>query len=286
MLLKRIITAFVLTAILCTLIYWGFEKNKHQAEKPPEVTGEFNVEILKTGKADAMILSTKNHTVIIDCGETSDAQKVLDTLSEKNINYVDYLFITHFDKDHVGGASEIIDNIDIGNIITPNYQGNSEEYEMYTESCEKKDISPVMLKEKLQFVLDDVLYEIYPPMKDKYDEEDNDFSLAICISHGKNTFLFAGDAEEEREKEFKKQFKLAHTFLKVPHHGRYNDETLDFLKKVSPSYAVITCGKKTPPDSRVTEALTSMGCETFLTSDGSVTIKSDGKNLILAQEKE
>lgn len=283
--LKKIIMALVLTFAFFALLYSESAKNSPISEKAPAVTGTFKIEVLKTGKSDAMILYTENHTVIIDCGETEDAQKVLDTLAAKNINDADYMFITHFDKDHVGGAPEVIDNIDIRSIVVPDYSGNSKEYERYIESCRKRNISPVRLKEKLSFVLDDVLFEVYPPMKSEYAEGDNDFSLAICVTHGENTFLFAGDAEAERIKEFEKQFKPEHIFLKVPHHGRYNDETEKFLKSVSPSYAVITCGRKTPPDDRVISILESLGCETFLTANGRILIESNGKKLNLQQKQ-
>ena len=54
-------------------------------------------------------------------------------LAEKNINYVDCLFVTHFDKDHVDGVPEVLSNIYVEKIITPDYMGNNDEYENFVK---------------------------------------------------------------------------------------------------------------------------------------------------------
>lgn len=250
----------------------------------PEVTGNFSVSILDIGKADAIILHSENHTVLIDCGEKGDGQDVLDYLSKSGITNIDYLFITHFDKDHVGGAAKVINNIPIGEIVTPNYAGTSSGYGTYLEAVKENALTPVNLTEKMTFTLDDVLFEVFPPQKSYYEEEDNDFSLIISVTHGENRFLFTGDAEEERLRElYDGQINLEHDFLKVPHHGDSDDLTKTFLNSVNPRYAVITCSEKNPPDKEVTGILSGLGCEVYLTVNGNVEAVSDGKTLTVSQ---
>jgi metallo-beta-lactamase superfamily exported protein len=255
----------------------GCNNIQHSNRKTPDVTGKLNVDFLSVGKADAIILSTSNHSVLIDTGEKGDADEILNVLHSKAVDSIDYLFITHFDKDHVGGASKIIKNITVENIVTPNYVGNNNEYEKYIKTITEEKIDPVLLTANMSFVLDDVLFEVYPPLEGKYEESDNDYSLAISVTHGNNKMLFAGDAEQTRLKEFDVQFDLEHKFLKVPHHGVYNDYTKTFLHKVKPEFAVITCSKKNPPDDETLELLKRRDCITYLTSDGNVEIESDGK---------
>ncbi len=247
------------------------------------VYDNFYVSVLNVGKADTMILRTKEHTAVIDCGEKGDGKEILEYLSEQGIDYVDYLFITHFDKDHVGGAAKVINNINIGEIITPDYAGSNDEYESYIEACEKKGITPTALTEDMSFTLDDVSFNVYAPQKTQYKESDNDYSLVISVTHGENKFLFAGDAEKARLKELSSQFELKHTFLKVPHHGRENSESEKFIKSVSPDYAVITCSEKEMPDDSVTEALAAVGSKVYLTKDGQVDAVSDGKKIDIIQ---
>lgn len=177
----------------------------------------------------------------------------------------------------MGGAAKLIKNIGISRIITPDYDGDFAEYKSYLAAAETAGLTPTRLTQKLTFVLDDVQFEIYPPEQSKYDESDNDYSLALRAIHGENKFLFAGDAEEERLSEFKDEFPLSHTFLKVPHHGRYNGYTKEFIDAVSPELVVITCSERNPPDSETLSVLDSVGCQTFLTKNGTAKFISDGK---------
>jgi beta-lactamase superfamily II metal-dependent hydrolase len=276
---KRMIAAVIMmTALLSSCA--GAKK-----EAAPEVTGSFKAKILDTGKSDAIVLQSQNHTVIIDCGEKNDGDDVLEYLSENNIESVDYLIITHFDKDHVGGAAKVINGIEIGEIITPDYEGTSSEYEKYIKSAEKNGLTPLSLTEEISFTLDDVLYEVCPPEKTEYDETDNDYSIAVSVTHGENKLLFAGDAEEERLEEIEEQLPSKYTFLKVPHHGRYNEGSDEFFEKTSPSFAVITCSEKEMPSDKILAKLEEIGAQVYLTKDGSVSVESDGKTLTINQTK-
>lgn len=272
----------VLSAMI--LVLCGCRSSDDAAEaKLPEVTGSFDFTILKIGQADAIILRTANHSVIIDCGEKDDGNEILEYLQTNTIDTVDYLFITHFDKDHVGGAANVIENVNVKSIITPDYEGTNAEYESYRASAERKSITPIRLKENMTFTLDDVLFEIFGPLKKAYKEGDNDFSLAIAATHGENTFLFAGDAEEERLTEIMSQTGKEYDFLKVPHHGRYNKKTKAFIEAVKPVYAVITCSKKNPAEEETVEVLENEKCDIYYTKDGDVNVASDGYKIEITQ---
>lgn len=79
---------------------------------------------LKVGKADTIILQTANHSAVIDCGEEDDSKEILQFLSDNSISCIDYLFITHFDKDHVGGVANVLNGMKTEKIITPLYEGS------------------------------------------------------------------------------------------------------------------------------------------------------------------
>lgn len=250
----------------------------------PQATGEFIVSVLKVGKADAIILQTANHSVIIDCGEADDGKEILKYLSKNGISKIDCLFVTHFDKDHVGGAADILNNIETEQIITPSYEGSNDEYFNYINAVKANNITPLTLTENMTFILDDVLFEVYPPQKSSYRESDNDFSLAISVKHGGNSFLFTGDAEAERLSEILRQTNEEYSFLKVPHHGQYNKNTQRFIKRIDPSYSVITCSEKNTADKETIDILEGIGSEIYLTENGNVKAVSDGKNISITQK--
>lgn len=277
--------ASALLALICILLSSCAQPQvKNETAVIPDVTGKFEFSILKVGQADAIILKTENHCVIIDCGEADDGDEVVDYLNDNNIEFVDYLFITHFDKDHVGGVPEVLDGKDVGEIITPDYESGGEEYEYYLETVADLGLSPKAITENMSFTLDDVLFNVYPPQKRFYDEDDNDFSIAIAVYHGGNSFLFTGDAESDRSAEIMNQTDFARfDFLKVPHHGKYNKNTKKLFETVQPKYAVIACSDKNPPSDRVLEALEAVGCETYETRNGDVTVTSDGSAIVINQ---
>ena len=250
----------------------------------PQVTGEYTVSVLKVGKEDAIILQTENHSVMIDCGEADDSKEILKFLSKNGISKIDCLFITHFDKDHVGGAADILNNIETEQIITPSYDGSNDEYFNYINAVKANDITPLTLTENMTFVLDDVLFEIYPPQKSSYKESDNDFSLAVSVKHGGNSFLFTGDAEAKRLTEILRQTNEEYSFLKVPHHGRYNKNTEKFIKRINPSYSVITCSAKNTADERTINILENVNSAVYLTENGNVKAMSDGKTIRITQK--
>ncbi|HIW56849.1 MAG TPA: MBL fold metallo-hydrolase [Firmicutes bacterium] len=277
---KRIVS-FILISIICC----GLCSCQNAAEAPeqvvaPEAGGDFYITVLDIGKADAIILRTSDKTALIDCGEDGDGEDVVEYLFKLGIDRLDYLIITHFDKDHVGGAKDVISSLGVDRIFTPDYTGNNDEYEEFIAAAEQAGVEPEKLSGNISFTLGDVSMEIYPPLKSYYAEGDNDYSLVISATHGENSFLFAGDAEKERLSELSLQTELKHDFLKVPHHGRVNDETENFLNSVSPEYAVITCSKKNPPDDEILNILNALGCSVYLTEDGDVQIKSDGKTIM------
>ncbi len=277
--LAALITAAVLLLSLCSC-------GSRQSEiiEAPEVTGEFYAQVLDIGKADAIVLRSGDNAALIDCGETKDGDNVLEHLKASGIDRLDCLIITHFDKDHVGGAAEILRSIEVESIITPKYEGTNQEYLDYIAAARDKNITPTELDEITRFTLSDTLFEVYPPQKTYYKEGDNDFSLVVSVTHGDNKFLFAGDAEEERLSELSSQLNLEHSFLKVPHHGKYNKNTEAFLKRVNSDTAVITCSKKNPPDSETLEVLSGIGSKVYLTEDGTVTAVSDGKSIEITQQ--
>ena len=282
MLLKRLLT----TGLLCSsllLCSCGYRDAETDGGSSSAVNGDFSVSILKIGKADAIILKTENHTALIDCGESEDGAEIIEHLKKSGTEKIDYMFITHFDKDHVGGAPDILESFSVGEVITPDYEGNVSEYYDYINAMDSKGLTATALTKDMTITLDDVTFNVYPPLKSSYAEGDNDFSLVISAAHGDNSFLFAGDAEKDRLAELSSQLDLEHTFLKMPHHGNYNKGTKAFVQSVKPKYTVITCSDKNPPEEETLSVLKGVGSEVYETRNGDVTAISDGKIIKILQ---
>ena len=273
-----IVAILVVSCLLCAC-----EKKEVETIEIPEVAGSFDFTVFKAGQADAIVLQTENSNIIIDCGEVDDGDEIVAYLKEKGISAIDYLFVTHFDKDHVGGFGEVIENVAVENIIVPDYQGNNEEYAAYVKTVSDYSLDITTLGENTAYTIDDVVFEVSTPKRKTYKEGDNDFSLVISVSHGENTFLFAGDAEKDRLSEVLREFGKPYDFLKVPHHGKYNDNTKRFVTTVKPAYSVICDSDKHPAEDETIDILEFAGSKVYTTKDGNVAVSSDGKEIKVTQ---
>lgn len=245
---------------------------------------DFTVDFLDVGKADSMILRTENSTVVIDCGEKGDGKDIVEFLEENGVESVDYLIITHYDKDHVGGSAKVINNIEVKNVLAPDYEEESSEMEKYRKALSENNITPVLVTEDMSFTLDGVEYTVYAPEKDFYGEDDdNDFSLVTKAVYHDTTMLFTGDAMEQRLSEIMDVGNC--DLLKVPYHARKIDNLETFISRVRPEYAV-ACTSEDEFSGNTKNILEKYNVEYYATCyDGRITAVSDGNEISFTTEK-
>lgn len=273
----RRITAFFVSAAVLALASCGSapETDEH---------GELKVTFLDVGKADSIVLQTENSTVIIDCGEKGDGKDIVSLLEEDGVTVVDYLIITHYDKDHVGGAAKVINNLEVKNILAPDYEEESEEMEKYHKALTTNELTPQLITEDIEFNLDGIEYIVDAPDETYYGEDDdNDFSLVTKVIHGGNTLLFTGDAMEQRLEEIMDIGSC--TLLKVPYHGRKLDNLDAFLDAVTPKCAVV-CTSQSEFASSTQKLLKEKGIVCYSTCfNGRIEAVSDGSAISVTAEK-
>lgn len=277
----------VIFLLFCTLFFlYGCNGGKKSIElDEPVLNPGICVVFFDVGKGDAILIRTQEDCMLIDTGYDETREVILNYLAEQKIEKLDYLVLTHFDKDHVGGADHILKEVEVGKVLQPDYESDSDQYQEYCQVMKDKKMEPVYVTETTELSLNNAEILIYPPQKNEYKEEDNDFSLVISLRYGKRRFLFTGDCERERLNELleQKEFDLAHDVLKVPHHGRKEKNSVEFLAAVSPEAAVITCSEEKMTDKEIIKALKGLGTKIYLTLEGTVTVLCDGNELTFKQ---
>ena len=195
------------------------------------------VQVLKIGKADAILLFCGGRTMVIDCGEEEDGQEVLDSLQGKGVAEIDVLIITHFDKDHVGGADTVVEEMPVKRVLLPAYTGSGTEYADFMAALENAGLEPENLQEPVQFPLGDASVLVEPPASYEIpagaQEYDNNFSLITTVEYSGQQMIFTGDIEKQRIREWLAQGEAEQktcTVLKVPHHGVYNTALEDLFR--------------------------------------------------------
>ena len=278
--IKKIAAAVIIPFLALSSVFSCSSK-----DAPPKGAKELRVDFLDVGKADAMVIQTETGTVVIDCGEKGDGKKIANVLEESGRTSVDYLIITHFDKDHVGGAPKVLKSLEVKNVLTPDYDGTVEEYDKFCKVLEETGVPRTRMTEDMTFTLDDAEFTVYAPKETFYGENDeNDFSLVTKVVHHKNTLLFTGDAMEQRLDEIMDIGQC--TLLKVPYHGRKLDNFKDFLKVTSPKSAVV-CTSSNEFSGKVQDALSSMKIPVYATCfNGNITAVSNGGTIEFTTEKD
>ena len=275
----------VILVIICSIINFLKIKGDSKRWVDADVTVKlpFEINILSTGKSDFILIESEGKFVVIDCGFYENSEKIKEFLKFKGVEEIEYLILTHNDKDHIGGAPVILDNFKINKLVQADYEKNTVQYKNYIEAIERNSIEPILIHSNIVTNINGAKMTIYPAIKSRYDKS-NDYCIIVGIDYGKYRFLFAADAENERMKEFIEEDTGTYTFLKMAHHGIYNDEVGNFLESVSPSYAVITCSYFMYSDRKLISLLEKYKIITFYTSSGDISIKSDGENIYFIQK--
>lgn len=249
-----------------------------------DTTDKLKIYFFNAAKADSCIIYNDDFAVMIDTGEKELGEEILTYLENNNITKLDYLIITHFDKDHVGSASTIINSIEVDNVIQSNYPKESKVYNKYLSALENKGIEAVTLREDLEFSFGDVYFTINHPLEEVYsNNESNNSSLIVSLKYKNNSFLFMGDAENLRIKEYLSTNNLSYDFLKVPYHGHYQTTLDELIEVIKPKYSVITSSLEEKEDDTTLELLSNIGSKTYLTRNGSILITSDGDTINIKQ---
>ena len=282
---KRIGIWILLVCVLLAFPAFLLFRQRDGGEELSPLTCTF----LKVGKADAMVLETEGLTMVIDTGEEEDGQELADFLKARKASRIDILIITHFDKDHVGGADTLISRIPADRVLLPDYPGSGAEYEEFIAALERASIEPERVREPLSFPFGSASVTVIPPESDEIPEGageyDNELSLVTTVVHGSVRLLFAGDIEKARIRELNGSGQLEECdLLKLPHHGVWDAALEDLMKAVRPRYAVICSSDKNPAEEKTLELLRRYGVKTMETRNGDVALTSDGKRLALRQK--
>lgn len=243
--------------------------------------------IPKIGKADCSILKQGSSTLMIDCGEAENADTILSTLKQTGITKLDTLIITHFDKDHVGGAAQILRSLTVGQVLEPDYtpeNPESESYTSYRQALAEASVPVTSIQDSLELTLGTATLTVTGDHGTVYTKNiDNNHSLLVTVSHAGNKLLFAGDIEKQRIRDVMEDGIEACDFLKVPHHGVYNSALPEFLEALGMQYAVITCSNKNPADAETLEALDALGVKTYQTVNGNIKVVSNSQGIRVYQ---
>ena len=282
--------AFIVLVFLCVMFSGCTSKTGYTQESTASETASpddiLTVTYIDVGKGDCILLQFKDKIMMIDTGYSGSTDRIFDVLKNKGLSSLDCLVITHFDKDHVGGAKDVISACSPSVVYLPNYEGDSSAYRKMMTELENGGISYEKVSDDVTFSFDDVdicIYKSdveYTEGTDDEEGNDNDVSLVISAVYGDDSYLFPGDIEKKGIKSYLSKDAGSFDIVKMPHHGRKNGSTDDFIDSTSPKYAIITDSEDSPADDETIELLSDAGVMIFRSSvNGTVEISGNGTGI-------
>lgn len=295
--LKVILGITLILIIIVCAIYVQFSNGKHNEANNIYSninidTSKWNIFFFNVGQADSSLILYEDKVILIDTGNDSDGEKIVEFLKAKGINKIDYLIGTHIHEDHIGGMADIVDNILVEKIYMPyNVTEDANFYKKVTNSINSKELLVETVSENDKILLSNnfILEVLY--VDNKEPSNPNNASIVLQLEYGTQKYLFMGDAEKEVETKLLQEDILEDIdVFKVGHHGSETSSTKEFIDKVSPEISVISVQNErynNMPSQNIIDRLKNKENQVYITdTDGTIWITSDGitNNVIIIKE--
>jgi len=273
------------------------------------VDGEMQVHFIDVGQADATLIIQNEKTMLFDVATRSRGDDVAQYIKNLGINYVDVLVLSHPHDDHMGGAADFLENMDVGIIYAPDFFEENLTSGWYKNMLEQIDIIDAKRNEGVaeskqtsilqfpknekgefvKFNLGDAYVEFLAPFENKYSDL-NDYSICCKVTYGTVDIMFTGDATKSVEEDLLNQnTNLDVEIFQAGHHGSDTSNSKAFIEAMSPEAIVISCGMKNKhnhPVKSVIEMFKNMKIPVYRTDEvGDIVMVTDGTTYSFDKEK-
>lgn len=231
-----------------------------------------HVTVLDVGQGQSILLQSRGKTFLVDCGGDhgdSTADIAAETLLSRGISRIDGLILTHFDKDHAGGAEAFLTRIPADMLMLPAFTDESGLKESLEAKYEERVVN---LHAPVEISYGDTHMRILTPY---HAQTDNESSLCVLFQTENCAILITGDRDKKGELELLQTASLPDIdLLVVGHHGSKNATTEELLSALKPETAVISVGKNNHyghPAEETLYRLRQAGCNIYRTDrDGTI----------------
>lgn len=256
----------------------------------PAGAEELNITFLDVGQADATLLETENHTILVDAGHWQK-DDVSAYLRERGVESIDLLIGTHPHADHIGQMDSIIQQFSVGEVWMSGDRHTSATFERVLDAIQNSSARYNEPRRGEKYQIGSMKIQILNP--DAVNGEFNEGCLAFRIVYGDFSLVMTGDMDAKTEREVVQAFdQLDADVFQLGHHGSSTSNSRAFLRKVQPELAVVSCESDNSyghPHDEVLERLRQMNIRLFGTyRNGTIEVEanSDGSHVIRTEKSD
>lgn len=249
---------------------------------------EMELTMLDVGQGLSILGKADGEWFIYDGGGRDTSSYVVSYLKQHNVDKLSAVFASHYDEDHIAGLVGVLNTIKVDKVICPDYESDATIYNSFIKKIEEHSVTVEHPDIGRAYKIGRADIRVLTS-KECDTKNENNNSLAVKITYGKFSCVITGDAEKDAEDYIvRNNDGLSSTLLVVGHHGASTSTTDVFLRRVSPKYAFISCGKDNDyghPSASVLDLLKSRNVQLFRSDiQGEVTCTTDGKAYWFSKE--
>ena len=230
---------------------------------------------INVGRADAALFFLANGAYLVDTGSSDSYDALARALETYHVTRLRAVFVTHTDKDHVGGLKKLLkSDVTVEQVYAPAFFcDTTEEKHPARKQAEKRSVPFAWLSagDVVQAGEGTSFTVLGPLRRDEYDEDNN--SLVLLLKTPEGDMLLAADMKQSAEIDLLAANAVPQAaVLKVGRHGKDDASSYAFLNAVRPQLAIISTN--TVEDGKtaswkVLALLERVGALTALTQDAS-----------------
>ncbi|MDD5496158.1 MAG: ComEC/Rec2 family competence protein, partial [Candidatus Omnitrophica bacterium] len=256
------------------------------------------------GKADAIFIEFPGSSnLLVDAGTGQDEgmdigrSVIAPYLWNNGIERIGALVVTHFHKDHVGGAVFVLENFHVSYAIDSGARPDAHNrlYDRYLEAVKRRGVRHLTVREGDELSgFGEAKIFILNPEREKDIIDSNTNSIAMKIVYKDVSILLCADiTASAMERLFPYGDFLKSSVMKVPHHGgSLGDENIaeKFFLEVSPDICVTSSGgidRVGSKPSSTMNIITHLNSNSYNTKNsGAVILTTDGYFIKVVENKQ
>lgn len=249
---------------------------------PEDTSGYLIIDCLDVGQGDCTLIRQGEHAMLFDCG--GEVPMIIRScLKKQGVASLESVWLSHGDRDHIYSFPSVAYAYEIGCVYVNGRDKNTDAWKYAMDTISLKGLPLRIPVPGDVYGLGDARIEVLGPLRTDEEEENNN-SLVIRIVYGDTAVLLSGDAEYDEETDIVGNGRnIRADVLHAGHHGSNSSSSRAFLRKVSPVFAVISCGEENDyghPGERALERLSGSGAFILRTDEnGTISFISDGSTM-------